>query len=520
MALLNSSIFAAAILIFTVSAHAVEVSNDALDSVEILESVEVKSTEAPKPTDAQKTTETPKPIEPETPKPIPKPIEVPGPKVIVLEALEYNPEVQAKWHEFQASIQDISIARAGYLPTADISATAGKVDRDFDGRDKYPTRQVELTLSQSLFQGFRTQGRMEQFSSANQVRYLELLDSIETTALEATKAYQDVLRYRALVSLANDNFTKHKEVFTQIENRTRSGVGRGVDLEQVAGRLALAETNLMTETANLHDVSARFLRVVGKTPPQTLNAMNLEAIKIPRTREDALQMALQGNPGFHAAIKNISAAQAVVKVERSGYYPKAEIRARQVKSLNNNGFDERVDPSSRGKESAIELALTYNLFSGLANRAAIRRSLDEVNIAKDLRDQACGDLRQVTQIAFNDISRLNAQLVPLQQHKLSSNKVRSAYAAQFAIGQRTLLDLLDAENEYFQASRAYATAQSDLVIAKLRTMAAFGKLLPTVGLVTGEVTFLRDNELNTDVQVTSAACPRDIPDVSRPEPTP
>jgi outer membrane protein, adhesin transport system len=432
-----------------------------------------------------------------------------GPKSVVLQAIEYNPEVQARWHEFQASTQDISIARAGYLPTADISATAGKVDRDFDGRDKYSTRQLELTLSQSLFQGFRTQGRIEQFSNANQVRYLELLNSVETTALEATKAYQDVLRYRGLVVLATENFAKHKEVFGQIENRTRAGVGRGVDLEQVAGRLALAETNLLTETANLHDVSARYLRVVGRAPEQQLGAINLDSLTLPRTRDDALQMALQGNPGFHAAIKNISAAQAVVKVERSGYYPKAEIRARQVKSLNNNGFDERTDPSARGKESAIELALTYNLFAGGANRAAVRRSLDEVNIAKDLRDQACGDLRQVTQIAFNDIGRLSSQLVPLQQHKLSSNKVRTAYGDQFAIGQRTLLDLLDAENEYFQASRAYASAQSDLVIAKLRTMAAFGKLLPSLGIVTEDIRLLRDNEVDSDVQVTSAACPRD-----------
>jgi outer membrane protein, adhesin transport system len=446
---------------------------------------------------------------------------VPAPKAVVLEAIAYNPEVQAKWHEFQASIQDISIARAGYLPSVDVSANAGKVNRDFDGRDNYDTKQIELALSQPLFQGFRTQGRIEQFSSANKVRYLELLNSMETTALEATKAYEDVLRYRGLVTLATENFAKHKQVFGQIQNRTRSGVGRGVDLEQVGGRLALAETNLLTEAANLHDVSARYLRVVGKTPLKELSTINLDYAKLPRTDEEALQLALQGNPGFHAAIKNISASQAVVKVERSGYYPRAEIRARGVNSLNNNGFDERVDPSSRGKERAIELVLTYNLFAGGANRAAIRRSLDEVNIAKDLRDQACGDLRQVTQIAFNDIRRLGLQLVSLQQHKLSSDKVRTAYGDQFAIGQRSLLDLLDAENEYFQASRAYATAQSDLVIAKLRTLAALGKLLPSLGIVTNEVAVLRDtDDVDPDVKVTASACPIDAPPPVDTVPTP
>ncbi len=428
-------------------------------------------------------------------------------KDAALQAIESNPDVQASWHEFSAAAQDVRVARAGYLPTVDIGASTGKTNRDYDGRASYTNNQAQVTLSQMLFDGFRTSGEVDRFDSARLVRYYELLNTVETTALEAVRAYEDVKRNRELVNLARNNYAKHREVFGQIEERASSGVGRRVDLEQVAGRLALAESNLLTEASNLHDVTARYLRVVGQLPAEDLAEVDLTQQKLPDNIRSALTLAYQGNPGFHAAIKNISAAQAAVKVERAGYYPKAELRARQVTSRNQNGFDNRTDPSSYGDESAVELALTYNLYSGGANRAAVRRSLEQVNQAKDLRDQACVDLRQNTQIAYNDAQRIREQLTSLQQHRLSSDKVRAAYSEQFNIGQRTLLDLLDAENEYFQASRALIIANGDLEIAYARSLAAMGSLLPALGIVRDGLGILHDTKVKDSLNISESACP-------------
>jgi adhesin transport system outer membrane protein len=434
-------------------------------------------------------------------------------KETVTQAINYSPEVQASWHEFLASQQDIKVAKAGYLPSVDLSASAGSRKRDFDGRDAYTANQGQISLTQSLFNGFKTSGQVEHFDNASLVRYFELLDIVENTALEAVRAYQDVVSNRELVRLARENYAKHREVYSQIEERVMSGVGRRVDLEQVAGRLALAETNLLTEASNLHDVSARYLRIVGQLPPETLPTTTLVEQDLPADIREALILAYKGNPGFHAAVKNIAAAKAQVKVERSGYYPKAELRARQTTSRNLNGFDNRVDPSNYGDESAVELAVTYNLFAGGANRAAVRRSLEEVNQAKDLRDKACIDLRQTTQIAYNDAHRIKEQLTSLDQHRRASDKVRTAYTEQFNIGQRTLLDLLDAENEYFEASRSYTKAQADLEIAHARSLAAMGSLLPAVGVVRDGVGILHDAKINKeDLTITESACPDIAPE--------
>jgi len=429
----------------------------------------------------------------------------------VVQAIESNPELQASWHAFKASGYQVSGARAGYLPSVDVAVTAGKATRDFDGLDRYSTGQGQISLTQSLFDGFRTSGQVEYFEGARLVRYYELLNSVETTAFDAVNAYEDVSRERALLSSARDNYAKHQEVFSQIEERVTSGVGRKVDLEQVAGRLALAETNLLTEASNLHDVTARYLRIVGQLPATDLTASSLSQTNLPANIREALQLAYQGNPGFHAAIKNITATQANVKVERSGYLPKAELRARQVTSRNSNGFDDRVDYDRYGDESAVELAITYNLFAGGATRSAVRRALEEVNQAKDQRDKACVDLRQTTQIAYNDSQRLKEQLRSLDQHRRSSDKVRTAYSEQFKIGQRSLLDLLDAENEYFQANRAYTSAEADLNIAHARTLAAMGSLLPALNITRDTLVQVKDAKINDKVKIDGAsACPLEV----------
>lgn len=428
-----------------------------------------------------------------------------------IQAIESNPDIQASWHAFKAASHQVGEAKAGYLPSVDLAASTGKTKRDFDGRDNYTTTQGQISLTQSLFEGFRTVGQVERFEGERLVRYYELLNDIEATAFEAVRAYEDVNRERALLSSARDNYAKHQDVFAQIEERVLSGVGRKVDLEQVAGRLALAETNLLTEASNLHDVTARYLRIVGSLPAADLTATELSQANLPPNIREALQLAYAGNSGFHAAVKNISATQANVKVARSGYMPKVELRARQVVSRNTNGFDERVDAARYGDESAVELAVTYNLFAGGATRSAVRRTLEEVNQAKDLRDKACVDLRQTTQIAYNDSHRIKEQLKSLDQHRRSSDKVRTAYNEQFKIGQRSLLDLLDAENEYFQASRSYTSAQADLNIAHARTLTAMGSLLPVLKITRDNLVQVNDAKVNDKIKMDGAnACPLEV----------
>lgn len=397
-------------------------------------------------------------------------------KSVAQKAILSSPEVMQKWHAYQAATNEKDVAAGGYLPRVDLSAGTGREHRDDPlMKRNFNRTSTGLTLTQMLYDGFATRNEVKRLDHARQVRYFELLDASETTALEASRAYLDVLRYRKLVALAEENYVRHRAVLEQIQKKVQAGVGRKVDLEQASGRLALAESNLLVETSNLHDVSARYLRLVGEAPPKDLAPVSL-AKAAPSNSEDLVRVAQVQHPAIMASIENLRAADAAQGVRKAAYQPRFDLRLRNDRGSDLNGYVGTTDNQS------AEVVMTWNLFNGFSDRARARQSADQVNVAKDLRDKACRDVRQTAVIAYNDIRKLEEQLGYLDQHQLSIEKAREAYRKQFDIGQRTLLDLLDTENELFQARRAYANAEHDLSIARARTQASLGDLLKTLGL--------------------------------------
>src|SRR5205085_4314020 len=134
------------------------------------------------------------------------------------------------------------------------------------------------------------------------------------------------------------------------------------------------------------------------------------------------------------------------------------------------------------RASSAEIVLNWNLYNGGADQARVRQQLNLLQQAADLRDRTCRDTRQTTAIAFNDTRKLVEQLTLLDRNTLSIEKARDAYRQQFDIGQRSLLDLLNADDEVYTAKRAYANAEYDLVTAYARTHAAMNQLLAQLGI--------------------------------------
>ncbi|WP_068808560.1 TolC family outer membrane protein [Thauera phenolivorans] len=393
-------------------------------------------------------------------------------------AVVSNPEVQSRWHAFRAAEAERDAARGGYLPELDVYGSVGseRLKTPNERVDSFTHRNATLSLNQMVYDGFFTRSEVSRLGYARLVRYYELVDAAEGAALEAVRAYADVRRYRELVRLAQDNYVEHRQVHDQIAERAEAGVGRRVDLEQASGRLALAESNLLTEISNLHDVSARYLRVVGEGPAEALPPMGerLGSDGLPTGADAALREAFASSPLLNAAVESVRAGQAEVEARRAAYHPRLDLRARHALDRNLDGVPGNT------RESVVELVASYNLFRGGADDARLRQAAEGLNLAKDLREKACRDLRQSLSIAWHDSQRLKEQLGYLDQHQLSIAKAREAYRRQFDIGQRTLLDLLDTENEYFQARRAYVNAAYDQRIAEARTLAGIGRLMPAL----------------------------------------
>lgn len=400
----------------------------------------------------------------------------------VEKALATNPEVTSRFNAYRAAGDAVDATRGGLFPRLDLSASVG-VDRD-----KITSRQPQaetmnrrgaaLTLTQLLWDGLGTQRDLDRVSHERLARYFDLLEATEQTSLEATRAFYDVQRFQRLVALAEDNYVQHRYASQQIQARFRAGVGRGVDLEQANARLALAESNLTTEASNLHDVMARYVRVVGEVPPPrpevmpTLTVLNTD---LPSNSAEVLNRAVVQSPAVSASIEAVRAARLAGQVRESAFQPRIEARVRSGIGHNFDGVrDQKYDNSA-------ELVLNWNLFNGGSDMARVRQQANLISQNEDLRDKACQDVRQTAAIAYNDTRKLTEQLVLLDRNTLAIEKARDAYRQQFDIGQRSLLDLLNAENELYTARRAYANAEYDRALAYARTHASMSQLTARLG---------------------------------------
>ena len=396
-------------------------------------------------------------------------------------AILNNPEVVARFHTMRASEEEQGAARGNWLPKVDLQAYAGAERQAYpqaaggSNGDWFSHPGASVQLRQLIFDGFATPNDIKRLGYAKLARYYELLGASDDIALAASQAYVDVLRYRRLVDLARDNWAAHKEVFSQIEDRAKAGVGRRADLEQAAGRLALAQSNWLTETSNLHDVMQRYRRIVGELPTEQMSDAPSVDTRLPKER-NPLPTIVAANPNFRATVASLRSARYETDVRKANNLPSLELQAGQ------NWDRNRDDVSGNYNDSQVRVVLNYNIFNGGSDQARVRQSRELYYAAIDVRNKTCRDISQTAAIALNDVKALTKQQEYLDQHALSTGKVRDAYRQQFDIGQRTLLDLLDTENELFESRRAATAGFYDLQLAKYRVLAASHDLLPALDL--------------------------------------
>lgn len=398
---------------------------------------------------------------------------------MVEKVISSNPEVQAKYHAYLGAGYEQDAVFGGFLPKADIVSTY-RNQEDIKGISNsngtgIPTWNNELVLRQMIFDGLATPNEVKRLGHAKRVRYFELQSAMQSTTLEFMRSYIDTQRYRQLSEYAKTNYVVHKQLYDRIKERVDAGVARKVDLEQASGRLALAESNLLTEATNLHDVTARMQRLLGEIPSETLEQAEFYKEGVEPSATDALRVAYLHNPDILSTSEDIQATKDEVKTKEAKYLPRLDLQARKNLGTSSDGRN------STSAADLLELTMNFNLFNGFTDKSLVNQTIEKLNTANDQRDKACVDTRQLVTIAYNDIIQLKEQLDYRNRHQKAIENAREAYRKQFDIGQRTLLDLLDTENEYFQAKRSYSNTEYDIQTAYARLYASQGALLSKIG---------------------------------------
>lgn len=390
----------------------------------------------------------------------------------VAAALQTNPAVTAAYYEFEAARESQQVVEGGLYPSVDLSADYAWEDRQTPIQDfgDYERDAVRFSVTQMLFDGFQTRDEARARGYEKLSKYYEFDSASQQIALEATDAYLRTVLYQNLVRYAEQNYVAHRQVFNKIAERAQGGVSQRVDLEQATARMALAESNLLTEVTNLHDTRTEFQRVVGALPVESLPMPSIPSGMIPALRDEALNIAYQQSPEINSAIEDLRASQESLNATRGPMYPRLDLRYRNEQETNADGIRGDFDLQ------AVELVLTYNLYRGGSDSARRREYSNRYYAAVEARKQACLNVRRESMVAFNEVRALEQQVIYLTQQLDAQDKTRRAYNDQFDIGQRSLLDLLDSQNEYFDTQRALVSARTKLASSQAKTLATLGML--------------------------------------------
>ena len=401
---------------------------------------------------------------------------VSGLKEAITQGVMISPRVNADWYNFAAKGYAEQSARGSYYPSVDLASRIGREDRDTPLIDlgDFGYDATQFSITQMLFDGFATRDEVARLGYDKLSQYYNFKRASEEVALEVAVTYLDTVKYQRLVDFARANLQVHRSIHAQIAERAEGGVSQGVDLDQAVARVGLAETNLVIEVANLNDVLNRFQRLVGAYPGANLAVPTVPEGEIPELRGAALQIAYQRSPVINSAIENLRAAQEALNLTNAPMMPRFDLRYRNEVAHDTDSIDGRFSTE------AVELVMTYNLFRGGADSARKREYYNLYNAAIEERKQACLNVRQEISNNFNELAALREQVVLTEVSRKAQNATRKAYRDQFDRGRRSLLDLLDSQNEYFDSERSNINAIVDEVASQARTLANMGLLLASL----------------------------------------
>lgn len=403
-------------------------------------------------------------------------------------ALQTHPEVGVVQADRSAIDQELRQARAQYLPSIDLRGALGPEYTNSPSTRNRATRppggdsattlmryESQLTLSQMLFDGFASLSEVERQKARIDSASYRVAEAAEFTALDAVEAHLDVLRNEDLVELARENVAEHRRILDRVQRLEREGGGSIADLRQTEARVAAAESALATAIGNLRDAQARYISVVGMAP-ETLEMPVVPVQAVPENGEAAAARAGANSPTVQIASADIDVAQAELQGSRAGYYPRLDLELGTSANRNIDGV--------RGGDVDAQalLVLRYNLFRGGADIAREREAFARLREARQELRLVRREAEEEARLAHNALVTARSRVGALRAEADAQRATRDAYAQQFVLGQRSLLDLLDAENQLFVARSNLTTADYTEQFAAYRVLTVLGDLLMTLDI--------------------------------------
>lgn len=399
-------------------------------------------------------------------------------------ALSTNPDIGIVASNREAVDEELKQARGLYLPQIDLAAGIGREvtnDRttraDANNRDALTLTREELsvTLQQRIFDGFESDSTVKRDKARVESAAQRVWENAEFLALDVIGAFVEVIRERELVRLAEENLSVHLSILDSLQQRLAGGGGSRADVAQTEARSARARATLTQTLNDLRDGEAAFTRIVGQFPDQ-LETPEFPSGVLPDDLDSAVSQAGNSNPMTKIFEADVKTAMAEVNLAEVPFFPAITFEA---ESEYNDGRD-GIDTYEFNNQFMVRLR--WNLFRGGIDRAARQEALSRVAESKNRRLRSFLEAQREMRQSWFALEASQQRVEDLADAVRFNAETRDAYREQFEVAQRTLLDVLDAENELFVSSGQLVTAQTNELLASYRILAVAGMLMTTLGV--------------------------------------
>ena len=387
----------------------------------------------------------------------------------------------------EAVTHELNRAEALYGPRVDITGGVGvgRVNNSTsraadDDANVHPSTNVGATLVQPLYDGFATRSRVRNAQATLNSMTHRVFDNATSLALDAIIAHIDVLRRRETLTLAEANVSRHEVNLTQAKDREIHGADTMADVTQAESRLARAMSTLVETRTALQDGEETYRRITGMTPPSTLMPVEMPGRFYNDTAE-VLEDAKQFNPKLAAYIEDVMAAQGNQQLSLAAFHP--TINFEMGPQYSNR--DSKYSDWSYSFEAMARLR--WNIFSSGADYSGTKAADARVRQARQFMYGYMDDMALEIETTWNAYLSAQEQYKHYQDAVHFNTLTRDAYLEQFRVGERSLLDVLDADSELFNSSTQAITAYGNILVSSYRLLAVAGVLLPNLGIDTASL---------------------------------
>lgn len=386
-------------------------------------------------------------------------------------AYKFNPDIEAERANLRATDEGVPQAKSGYRPNVSASADVGSVktrNRPGGTTARNPSG-YRVDITQNLFDGFRTTNSVNAAEANVRAGRATLHSTEQTVLLQAVTAYMNVVRDQAIVRLRDNDVRVLTKNLKATRERFDAGEVTRTDVAQSRARRAGSISALDLARANLKTSRANYERIVGH-PPSRLRSASVPERLLPRSLREARRRAINESPSVVSALY----------LEQAARYDVEQVWGELLPSLSVAGsFRDRYQPSeglNSTKTSQVVGTLNVPIYSGGAVRSRVRQAkhlhVRRIQLVAQARTQA----RETAVAAW---AALNASRAQVRSDNAQVNANRIALAGvreEEKVGQRTLLDVLDAEQELLDSKVSLVSTQRDLIVNAYSLISATGRL--------------------------------------------